>query len=219
MREIISEQSLPISFEQTIAPIIWVSEFDPEAAQEFFASFITMQSDDAIKEIFIYIDSFGGAVDSLSVITELVENSIKPIATVCLGKAMSAGGILACLGSPGRRWVGQNSRIMMHRLSSFVDGDSEQIKNLTNELVRMNEMWLKKAVSRSKMTWIEFNTKLNENGGEWYMTPKEAIKYGFADHIGIPIIKEIRSLVIEVNDEKIQKTKKSTTTRKTIKKK
>lgn len=212
MIEVISEHSIPVDLDKAgwgmSIPVLWVSEFSAEEARDFFADFTALQSDDNVKHIYIYVDSFGGAIDSLSAMTELVESSKKTVSTVCVGKAMSAGGILTAIGTPGHRWIGPNSRLMLHRVSTIIGGDSDQIENITKELVRMNDMWLKKAVSRSKMTWKEFNDMLKAKGGEWYLTPTEAVKYGFADRIGTPMIREVRTLVAEVSNEKKVKTKK-----------
>lgn len=212
MRHVISEQSIPISLNMNALsmeiPIIWVNDFEPENVKAFFTEFMALQSDDFIKETFIFVDSFGGSVDGLCAMTELIESTTKPVSTVCIGKAMSAGGLLTAIGTPGHRWIGPNSRIMLHRVSTSFDGDSEMIQTLTKELIRMNDMWLKKAVSRSNLNWKEFNQKLHDNGGEWYLSPKEAIEFGFADRIGIPVIKEIRSIVVDV-DETVPSKKKS----------
>jgi len=208
MRHLLSEHTVPIDLKEPTTPVLWITEFGDDDAEQFFALFNSFQSDDDIKNIVIYIDSFGGAVDSLCTMTELVEASAKPVTTICVGKAMSAGAILTALGTPGMRWIGPNSRLMLHRLQGFVGGDTEKVTSVAKELIRMNDMWLKKIVTKSNMTWKEFNDMLRDKGGEWYLSPKEAVSYGFADRIGTPIIKEVRQIVAEVHNEKTQNSKK-----------
>ena len=210
MRHIMSEHTVPIDLKEPTTPVIWVTEFGDDDAEQFFALFNSLQSDDDIQTIFIYIDSFGGAVDSLCTMTELVEASTKPVCTIAIGKAMSAGAILTAIGTPGMRWIGPNSRLMLHRLQGFVGGDTEKVTSVAKELIRMNDVWLKKIVTKSNMTWKEFNDMLKDKGGEWYLSPEEAVSYGFADRIGTPIIKEVRQIVAEVNNEKTPKSKKET---------
>ena len=190
-------------FNMNTTPTIWVTEFNSEDARSFFNEFVALQGDNSIDEIVIYVDSFGGGVDALCTMAELVEASTKPVTTVCIGKAMSAGGILVSLGHPGKRWIGPNSRFMIHRISGGAEGDSAFLETLTKEVIRLNNFWLKKIVSRSNISWKEFNDKLKELGGEWYMTATEAVKYGFADRIGVPIVKDKRNVVIEIGSEKV----------------
>lgn len=209
MKQVLSENTVPIDLKEPMTPVLWIKEFSDVDAEEFFALFNSLQSDDYVKNIVIYIDSYGGAVDSLCTMTELIEASTKPVITVVVGKAMSAGGILGALGTPSNRWIGPNSRVMLHRIQGGdICGDAETISTATKELLRINEMWLKKVINRSNLTWKEFNTKLKDEGGEWYITPSEAVKYGFADKIGIPIIKEVRQIIAEVTNEQTAKKRK-----------
>lgn len=195
---ILSEEGYAMDFDEIEVPVLWISEFDPKSAHEFFMNFCSLQSNSNVHSIFVYIDSFGGAVDSMATIAELVENSEKPVGTVVVGKAMSAGAILSSIGGDGMRWVGPNSRMMFHRLSAGILGDVKEMETYTREIIRMNELWLKKAVKRSKLTWKEFNEVLNKKGGNWYMSPREAVKNGFADQIGLPILGEVRQLRLNV---------------------
>lgn len=219
MEYILSQHTVPIDLKEPTIPVMWVTEFSDDDAEEFFAIFNSLQSDDDIQNIVIYVDSFGGAVDSLCTMTELVESSAKPVTTIAIGKTMSAGAILSSIGTPGNRWIGPNSRLMLHRISGFAGGDAEKVTSVAEELIRMNDMWLKKIVARSNMSWKEFNDMLKEKGGEWYLTAEDAVKYGFADRIGTPIIKEVRQIVAEVNNEKMPKSSKKTRTKKTTAKK
>jgi len=209
----LSEHTVPIDLTEAMIPALWIREFGDEDAEQFFALFNSLQSDDNVDIIVIYVDSFGGAVDSLCTMTELIEASSKPVCTIAIGKAMSAGAILTAIGTPGMRWIGPNSRLMLHRLQGFVGSDTEKVTSVAKELIRMNDMWLKKIVTKSNMSWKEFNDMLKDKGGEWYLSAEEAVHYGFADRIGTPIIKEKRQIIAEVNNEKISKSKKETKTK------
>jgi ATP-dependent Clp protease protease subunit len=176
----------------TNTPSIWVNNFTEEDSKEFFVDFNMLNSDDTVQNIVLYIDSYGGDIDSLSAMCELIEASTKPIITIGIGKVMSAGAMLMAMGTPGMRYAGELTDIMYHRMHiDFMFSDVEVAKSVLEHLAKNNEKWLKKVVSRSKLSWKEFNQKLKEKNGEWWMTSKEALKYGFIDQIGIPMIKEI----------------------------
>ena len=144
------------------------------------------------ENILVYIDSFGGSVDSLATMAEIIESSSKPVITAAVGKAFSAGALLLALGD--ERWIAPNSRIMLHKIRIMLceEMDVDEVKQMAKEISVINEKWLKKAVSRSKMSYKDFSAKLIKEAGDWYLSPQEAIKYGFADTIGVPIVREVR---------------------------
>lgn len=211
---IISERTKDIDLERPSIPIMWITEFGTDDAQDFFMNFVALQSNGDVNTIFLYVDSFGGAIDSLSTMIELIESSPKPVATVCIGKAFSAGAMLVALGHKGMRWVAPNSRLMFHRVALAISGDDEQmsapsLNNTAKELLRINDTWLKKVVARSDMTWTEFNKELDAHGGEWYLTANEAQERGFVDHVGIPIVKEVYQTRVEVYEKTPRRKKKT----------
>lgn len=177
---------------------MWVNDFGDIEAREFFEAFSSHLSDDNVHSIVVYIDSYGGLVDSLAAMMEIVESSTKSVITVGVGKAFSAGGMFLALGRD--RWLAPNSRMMLHKVRITL-GDLEftpdTLDRTLKEITRVNDIWLKKVVKRSKISWKEFNKKLDENTGDWYMSPNEALKYGFIDHIGLPRIKEVRQWILE----------------------
>lgn len=190
---IIGHRNIPLSLEEEDRiPVIWLNNFDDESARDFFEQLTGFLSDDDIAAIALYIDSFGGQVDSLATIAELIEASTKPIITIGIGKAFSAGALLLSLGTPGYRWMTPHSRMMIHRIqvNGTVDISADSIAHIAREILRTNEVWLKKMVARSTLKWTEFNKKIDDNGGEWYLDAKQAVKYGFVDHIGVPLVRE-----------------------------
>ena len=199
--QIIGEHSVPLFLDQEDRPpVIWVNDFDEESARNFFDLFTCFLSDDMVENIIVYIDSFGGNVDSLAAMAELIDSSPKTVITVGLGKTFSAGAMLLALGTPGNRWIAPHSRVMLHRLQLTTPGEAsaDTIAQIAGEILRMNDVWLRKIVERSKMKWVEFNKKLNDQGGQWYMDAKTAVSYGFADYIGLPIIRENRQWIIDI---------------------
>jgi ATP-dependent Clp protease protease subunit len=189
----LGERGIPIRLDSDERlPIIWVSDFGPESAREFFEMFTMFHSDDSVESILVYIDSFGGSVDSLATMAEIIESSHKHVITACVGKAFSAGALLLSLGD--ERWVAPNSRVMLHKIRIVLceEMDADEVREMAKELTTINEKWLKKAVARSNMTWKDFMDKIHKSAGDWYLSPKDAVKFGFADHIGMPIVREVR---------------------------
>lgn len=194
---VIGETSMPVPIQEDgELPVIWVNQFNEEAAREFFYDFSSFISDDKIGSIVVYIDSNGGEMDAMFSMAELIENSSKPVITVNAGKALSAGAILFALGS--ERWVAPASRTMFHNIQVGILGkDIEETARYVKEVSRMNDIWIKRVVKKSKLTQKQFNSTLKEARGELYLDAKQMLKHGFADHIGLPLIKETRQWILD----------------------
>lgn len=196
---ILGQTSVPIALkDEADLPIIWVNDFDEDTSRDFFYDFLSYLSDDSIKNIVIYIDSNGGHIDALFSMAELIENSSKPVTTVNAGKSFSAGAILFALGTEGHRWVAPASRTMFHNIHLTALGkDVEEAAQYIDMVSRMNDDWVKRVVKKSDLTQKQFNSLLKEANGELFLTAKQMLKYGFADHVGLPLIKEIKQWTLE----------------------
>ena len=69
---------------------------------------------------------------------------------------------------------------MMHQISSWTGGTVAEIQNHAQELNRLDKQFRAFIQKRTKLTKVQLN-KMLEN--DYYMDPKEALKYGFIDKI------------------------------------
>ena len=136
----------------------------------------------------IFIDSYGGAVDSLvgmlDYFQSLRDGGVE-IVTITCGKAMSCGAMLFAMGD--KRFVGSRSRIMFHRVSGGSWGNPDDIKSGGEETERL-EKSLFEEISRhigKPKGWL-FDTLKKKNFVDWYLTPKDALAEKVATSIGIP---------------------------------
>lgn len=119
---------------------IWVIKFDEESAQEFREQVIRASRNDPTQPIVVYIDSYGGLVDSLAKMIETMDEMPNPFITVCMGKAMSCGAVLLSHGDI--RWCGKHSRVMVHEVSSGTQGDVNDMKADAQEADRLNKWFM-----------------------------------------------------------------------------
>ena len=136
----------------------------------------------------IFIDSYGGHVDSLVGMLDYFQsfrdNGVE-IVTIACGKAMSCGAMLFAMGD--KRFVGPRSRIMFHRVSGGSWGNPDDIKSGGEESERL-EKSLFEEISRhigKPKGWL-FETLKKKNFVNWYLTPNDAVSEKVATHIGIP---------------------------------
>jgi len=166
--------------------IIRISEFDEESVSKF-SDDISKAHNTGQEIIPIVIDSYGGSIyDVMSIISE-IENSHLLIATIVVGKAMSAGALLLTYGTEGYRYVDQNATIMIHEISANTYGKNEDVKSDAKEIARLNKFAFGKMARNCghKPNYFLEMCHSNKNA-DCYLTPQQAKKHNLANHVKIP---------------------------------
>lgn len=173
-------------FVETKMVSVYVNSFNEVAAKEFYTSFMAaLKTGQSI--IPIYIDSYGGYVDSIVVMMDLISSSPIPVATVAMGKAMSCGSILLSCGTEGMRFVSPTSRIMIHHMANTHEGKVPELKVSYEETERLQHAIFSKMSRNCGKPDNYFMDILKDKGNtDWYLTPEECIKHNVANHIGLP---------------------------------
>lgn len=169
--------------------VITVREFDSDAVDKFSEDF--QKAVDSQESIIpIVIDSYGGSIYGLTRMIDIIKSARVPVATIVLGKAMSAGAILLAMGTDGYRFAGPNSTILIHDASSGTEGKVHDIENQTAELVRLNKLIFARLAQQSHKS-DDFFLKLLDSKGhiDLFLTPQQAKDYGIINHIKTPLIK------------------------------
>lgn len=165
---------------------IWVTKFDEDHADKFRDAVMFSSKMDPSKPIIIYIDSYGGMVDSLAKMIETLDEVPNPIVTVCMGKAMSCGAILLSHGDV--RFCGKNSRVMVHEVSSGTAGDVHDMHADVQEAKRLNEHFMGLlARNCGYKSYSELRKIIKEQDGrDRYLDAKGAVDFGIVDVVGLP---------------------------------
>ena len=177
---------------------IWVTKFDEESARKFREAIISAsKSGDYVKPIIIYIDSYGGAVDSLASMIETIDEVPNPIITVCVGKAMSCGAILLSHGD--FRMCGRHSRVMVHEISSGTYGDVHDMHADVTEIRRLNQYFMGLLAKNCGFkSYDDIRRVIKEQDGrDRYMNAEQAVQFGIVDAVGVPKIST--SIIHEIN--------------------
>lgn len=166
---------------------IYVNRFNEESAKEFYKSFRELQSNDSVKVIPIFIDSYGGNVHALLTMLDLIADSPKPVATIAMGKAMSCGAILLAAGTKGYRFAAPSTDIMVHEVSSAEFGKMADLDSGVKHTKVLNDNLFEFLGSVGKKAKGFFLKKMKSMGNvDWFLTAAEYKKLGLIDHIGIP---------------------------------
>ena len=108
---------------------------DDEAANVIIAQLLHLESDDADKDIYLYINSPGGSVyDGLGIYDTM--QFIKPdVQTIGLGIVMSIASLLLAAGAEGKRMALPSTRILMHQPSGGFEGQGSDIEIQAREVI------------------------------------------------------------------------------------
>ena len=137
------------------------------------------------KSINMFISTHGGcASDMFSIldVMEMVKNRTCDIETTGIGKVMSAGVPILAAGSPGKRRVGKNCRIMLHNVMAGAGGTIFNMENELEEIKWVQDRYIETLASYTKMTKAKIK-KMLKTQRDVYISAEEAINLGIADEI------------------------------------
>src|SRR5260370_15820813 len=110
---------------------------DDQIANLIVGQLLDLESQDADKDISIYINCPGGSIYSGLAIYDTMQ-FIKPeIQTICVGIAMSLGSLLLAGGAKGKRFALPNSRLLIHQPSAGFEGQSSDIEIHAQEILNV----------------------------------------------------------------------------------
>jgi ATP-dependent Clp protease protease subunit len=153
---------------------------DDNISSLVIAQLLFLESEDADKDIYMYINSPGGVITSGFGILDTM-NYIKPdVATICMGQAASMAALLLSSGAKGKRSALTNSRVMIHQPLGGVQGQATDIEIHTREILFLKEK-LNKILSNN--TGKSIKTIENDTNRDNFMSADRALEYGLIDQI------------------------------------
>lgn len=132
--------------------------------------------------IYLIVSTYGGSVDEMFSLYDIIKFLPCPVHTIALGKVMSAGVLLLASGVKGKRLIGKSARIMIHPISSLVGGNVFQVMNESNEIKRLHDLMLDALLVETKMPKKKVEEIMGK-GSDHYLTPKDAVTLGIVDKI------------------------------------
>lgn len=168
--------------------IILGSQIDDNVASLVVAQMLFLQSQDAEKDISLYINSPGGVVTAGMAIYDTMQYISCPVATYCIGQAASMGSVLLAAGAPGKRFALPNARIMIHQPLGGAEGQATDINIQAREILRIREMLNGILASHSGRAIEEIN---RDTDRDHFMSAQEAKAYGLIDEVLVkPVAKK-----------------------------
>ena len=153
---------------------------DERVSSVLTAQLLFLESQDAKKDITLYINSPGGLVTAGMAIYDTMQYISADIQTVVVWQACSMGSLLASAGTKGKRLMLPHSRHMIHQPLGGASGQATDVEIRANELLR----WKTELTKIYEKTTGQPLQKLKDDmERDKFMTPEEAVEYGLADKI------------------------------------
>ncbi len=144
------------------------------------AQLLFLESQDAEKEIYLYINSPGGSVTAGMAILDTMRYITSPVATLCFGRAASMGALLLAAGEKGMRYALPNSQIMIHQPLGGYQGQATDIDIHTKEILRMKR---RLNTILSECTGQPLQKINRDTERDHFLTAEEARNYGLVDRV------------------------------------
>ena len=156
------------------------TEVDDTVASLISAQLLFLESQDAEKDIFLYINSPGGSVSAGLAIYDTMQYISCPVATLCMGMAASMGAVLLAAGEKGKRFCLPHSTVMIHQPLGGYRGQASDVEIHAAEMLRIKTM-LNDILAEK--TGQPLDVVKNATERDNFMTPEEAVKFGLVDRV------------------------------------
>ena len=153
---------------------------DDNVANVIIAQLLFLQSEDAGKDISLYINSPGGSVTAGLAIYDTIQFVKCDVTTYCIGQAASMGAVLMAAGTKGKRYALPNARIMIHQPWGGVQGQASDISIQAKEILHTRDR-LNEILAMHTGKTVEAIAK--DTDRDFFMSAAEAREYGLVDEV------------------------------------
>ena len=151
-----------------------------EISNLIIAQMLFLQSEDAEKDVSMYINSPGGSVTAGMAIYDTMQYLRCDVATYCVGQAASMGALLLAAGAAGKRYALPNARIMIHQPWGGTQGQASDISIQAQEILRLRDR-INDILSAHTGKPLDEITR--DTDRDFFMSAADACKYGLVDEV------------------------------------
>src|SRR6266704_3856882 len=153
---------------------------DDIVANVTVAQLLYLQSEDATKDIYLYINSPGGSIYAGLAIYDTMQWLKPDISTVCVGMAMSMGAVLLCAGQKGKRFCLPNSTVLIHQPLGGAEGQATDIEITAREILRLRGSIYDILAQHTGQTRERIMQDADRN---YFLTAPQSVEYGLVDEV------------------------------------
>jgi ATP-dependent Clp protease protease subunit len=153
-----------------------------ESANLIIAQMLFLSNEDSKTDIHFYINSPGGAITSGLAVYDTMQFLRCDVATYCVGQAASMGAVLLAGGRSGKRFLLQNSRVLLHQplIAGVIEGTATDIDIEAKEILRLRARLYNILAQHTGQAAEKIEKDCDRN---LWLEADEAINYGLVDRI------------------------------------
>jgi ATP-dependent Clp protease protease subunit len=151
-----------------------------DLANVITAQLLFLESEDAERDICLYINSPGGSVTAGLAIYDTMQYVKPRVSTLCIGLAASAAAVILAGGAPGLRHSLPNTRILIHQPSVGIQGQSTDIEIHARETLLLRRR-IEEIMARHTGRSVEEVHRDCERDN--FMSAEQARDYGLIDSV------------------------------------
>lgn len=158
--------------------VFLVGAVDDHIANLIVAQLLFLESENPDKDIHLYINSPGGAVNAGLAVYDTMQFVKPDVSTVVVGQAASMGALILAGGAADKRYALPHSRIMIHQPWGGFQGQATDIDIHAREILKIRERLNQILVIH---TGQDFETIGRDTERDNFMGVEEAVEYGLID--------------------------------------
>ena len=150
-------------------------QFHQESSEKLVKEILTLDKDGS-EDINILINSFGGYTNALTAILDTLNGTRSKVNTICLGEADSCGAVLLASGTD--RFIGKQSRAMIHEVGTMAFGKVSQIQKELEDATAVNELIVDILSAKSDQDRDILANIIKE---DTFLSAQESVDFGLVD--------------------------------------
>ena len=155
-------------------------QVDDDIANRICGEIVLLSSEDARRDISIYINSPGGSVYAGMAIYDIMQYVPNDIATYAMGMAASMGQFLLTAGTHGKRYALPHAQILMHQPSGGIGGTASDIRIQAEQMLYVKRTLFERTAYHTGQPIEQIEKDADRD--RWF-TAEEAKEYGFVDRV------------------------------------
>jgi len=156
------------------------SPVNDAVANTVIAQMLFLESEDAKKDIKLYINSPGGSVTAGLAIYDTMQYIKPDVSTICIGIAASMSAVLLAAGAKGKRLSLPNSEVMLHQVMGGAEGQATDIKIRVEHILKIKDKLNEILAKHTNQPIVKIE---KDTDRDFFLSADEALKYGLVDKI------------------------------------
>ena len=156
------------------------TEINDYTANVIQAQLLYLNSNDADRDIHLYLNTPGGSVYAGLGIYDTMQFISSKVSTMCTGMAASMGAVLLVAGETGMRSALPHSRVMIHQPMGGIQGQASDIEITAREILKLKDELYQIIADHSHQAIDKIRQDADR---DYWMTAQEALEYGMIDKV------------------------------------